>query len=218
MKELKKLIKSANLNAKIELVIILLVNLVLIVAAIFIFILTHNLLFMAPVIFIILLLNFANIFRYYYLKEKNEDNDLHALVLLFRYLYVDVNNGIKVIDALERLKGFANLKINTYLNNLLESNDETIEPYLAFAHQFPSLLIEEMLVALFRYKNNAEMIYLASFNDAYFKLKKDDDKKMKERATWQFDFIKTTAIIGVAIIMLIVIASVIIMVGEFLYE
>ena len=166
----------------------------------------------------LLLADLGDILRFYYLAVKRENENFHALVILFRHLYVDVNHNVKVLEAFEKLKSFANLEINSYINNLLESKDKTVAPYLAFAHQFPSLLIEEMMIALYRYQNSSKPAYLSSFNDAYLKLRDLDNKQNKSRLHWQFDFIKITAVIGVAIILLIVIVSVVIMVGKFLYE
>lgn len=219
MDNIKALLKRANLNFKIEIVIIFLVNCLLIGAMIATYIFTHNNLFFIPFIFIIVLANAVCFYRYLFLYNKSASNQIKEITSLFRYLYLDINNQIKVKDALKNLKERASLKTNQKLETLLEETkkDDSLVPYLHFAANFSSVLIEEVMINLYRYEQRSHKENLLHFNEAYLKLKKSVEDDIIHDSNNQYEFIKTSAIIGTALIVILVIIVTIIVVEEYIH-
>lgn len=217
MSKLKKLFVDAGLNIYVELIVIAVINLVLLASAVVSYFFTKKIIFIAPSLFLLLLIDLADLWRINYLKRIGQVSLVHEVTLLFRYLYVDLNNDIAVNKALEELKTYASLRLNTLLCNLLESKDDPLTSYLAFAHQFPSVLLEEVMMRLYQYQNKNSKAGLLAFNEAYLKLKHDDDQNSHESRKTRFEFVKSTALVGVAIIVIVVIVVVVILVGEFLH-
>lgn len=212
--KIKAFFKKINLNYRKELVVLLGVNLVVIALMVVTFIFTHSSLIFIPYLFFLVLINGVCFYRYLHLYGKNLTNQMKEIVYLFRYLYLDINNGVNVLSSLEALKSKASLKMNEKLANLLNeaSQDHSLMPYLNFAHQFSSVLIEEMMINLYRYEQKKLVANLNNFNRTYLKLKTMMEEDNEHDEMKQFDFIKSTAIIGTAIIIVIVIIAVIIIV------
>ncbi|MCQ2753328.1 MAG: hypothetical protein MJ206_03705 [Bacilli bacterium] len=217
MSKIKRLVADAGLRFNFEITVILTIDAILVVSGVITYIFTHSLLLTAPFIFLIIALDLADLWRFYYYRDLRQDNAIHEVSLLFRYLYVDLNNGLNVKEALEQLKSYASLHLNELLVNLLESQANDVTPYLAFAHQFPSILLEEVMVALYRYAKKPELENLKIFNEAYLKLKTSSEQKAQERIKTRFDFAKSTAIVGVSIVLIMVIIAIILLVGEYLH-
>lgn len=216
--DLKTLLKRANLNYKKELITIIFINLFLVALMIISYVLTHNNLLLIPFIFLIVLTNAISFYRYLFLYSKNLTSQIKEFVTLFRYLYLDINNEIKPEAALKNLKAYASLKMNEQLQQLLDSSqtDPSLFPYLNFAKLFSSVLVEEVMLNLYRFKKRETNENLKHFNNAYFKLKHLVEQEDENNSKRQYDFIKSTAIIGTAIIVIVLIISVILITEEYL--
>ena len=217
--KMKDLFKHANINYKKELIMLAIINDFLIAAMIVVYLFTRNRLLFIPFIFIIVLVNAITFYRYLSLYNKNVTSQIKEFTSLFRYLYLDINNQIKVKDALIKLKEQASLTMNKKIETLLEEikRDSSFTPYLNFASTFSSVLIEEVMLNLYRYNKHSQNDNLLHFNEAFYKLKKvvdDDEDKNSDR---QYEFIKNTAIIGTAIIVMLVIIVTIIIVEEYIH-
>lgn len=216
---LKRALHRANINYKKELAIVLIINLLFIAIMVATYIFTHNNLLFIPFIFLIVLVNAVVFYRYLFLYNKNASDQIKELVTLLRYLYLDINNQIKTKDALLNLKEKASLKMNQKLDLLFNEmkQDESLMPYLHFASNFSSVLVEEVMLNLYRYEKDSHKDNLQHFNEAYLKLKKIVDEEDERDNNQQFEFIKTTAIIGTAIIVMLVIIVTIIIVEEYVH-
>lgn len=215
----KNIVNRANLNFKVELVFIILINCLLIGGMIVTYIFTHNNLFFIPFVFIIVLANGVSFYRYLFLYNKNITDQIKEFTSLFRYLYLDINNQIKVKDALLSLKGRASLKMNQKLEQLIteKSEDTSLVPYLNLAANFSNVLVEETLISLYRYENHQHKENLLHFNEAYLKLKEEVEEDQLRDSNNQYEFIKSTAIIGTALIVILVIVVTIIIVEEYIH-
>lgn len=219
MDNIKAFLKRANLNFRLELISILFINCLLIGAMILTYVYTRNNLFFIPFIFMIVLANAVSFYRYLFLFNKNITNQIKELTSLFRYLYLDINNQVKVKDALVNLKERASLKINQKIETLIteKKKDDSLLPYLNFASNFSSVLIEEVLISLYRYEKHTLKENLLHFNETYLKLKNVVEEDNIRESNNQYEFIKTSAIIGTALIVILVIIVTIIVVEEYIH-
>ena len=217
--KIKKILERANLDFKKELVFILIINIIFISGMVVVFLFTGNNLFFIPFIFLIVLLNAVAFYRYLFLYSKNATDQIREFVTLFRYLYIDINNQIKVKDALKSLKERGSLKMGEKLEQLFNETkqDESLTPYLRFASTFSSVLIEEVMINLYRFSQKPHKENLAHFNEAYLKLKKVVEEDEEKDINRQYGFIKVTAIIGTAIIVILVIIVTIIITEEYIH-
>ena len=215
----QSILKRANLNYKKELLIVILINLAAIALMIVTFLLTHLKLIFIPFIFLIVLVNAITFYRYIFLYSKSISGQIKEFTYLFRYLYIEVNHGVKVKDALFNLKEKASLTMNKRLEKLFEeiNNDTSLVPYLNFASTFSSVLVEEVMLNLYRLAKKDDKDNLLHFNEAYLKLKKIIEKEEMKDSNRSYEFIKTTALIGTAIIIIVVIAVTIIFVEEYIH-
>ena len=215
----QNLLKRANLNYKKELLIVILINLVTITLMVVTYVLTHLKLLFIPFVFVIVLVNAITFYRYLYLYSKNISGQIKEFTYLFRYLYIEVNHGIKVKDALLNLKEKASLTMNKRLEKFFEeiNKDTSLVPYLNFASTFSSVFIEEVMLNLYRLEKQEHKESLLHFNEAYLKLKKVVEKEEIKDSNHSYEFIKTTALIGAAIIIIVVMAVTIIFVEEYIH-
>lgn len=213
------ILKRANIDYKKELIFVLIVNLFLIGGMIVTFIFTDNNLIFIPFIFLIVLVNAITFYRYLFLYSKNITEQIKEFTFLLRYLYLDINNQVKVKTALMNLKEKASLKMNKKLETLFEEikHDDSLLPYLHFASDFSSVLVEEVMLNLYRLDKRTHKENLLHFNETYFKLKQVVDEECEKDNNRQFEFIKSTAIIGAAIIVVLVIVVTIIIVEEYIH-
>ena len=172
-----------------------------------------------PFVFVIVLANSVVFYRYLFLYSKNAIDQIKEFVTLFRYLYLDINNQISVKDALMNLKDRTSLKMSKRLEDFLNeaSQDSSLLPYLHFASTFSSVLVEEMMINLYRYNQKPGKENLLNFNRAYLKLKSIIEKDEEKDNNRQYEFVKLTAIIGTAIIVILAIIVTVFVVEEYIH-
>lgn len=205
-----------SINVKKELLVILIINIFLVAVMVATYVFTNNSLLFIPFIFLIVLVNAATFYRYLFLYNKKENGKIKELTVLLKYLYLDINNQIKVKDALTNLKEKASLKMNQKLDVFFNEmkQDESLLPYLHFATNFSSIFAEEAMINLYRFEKEPNKENLQHFNETFLKLKKIVDEDDERDNNYQYEFVKITAIIGTAIIvMLVIIVTIIIVEG-----
>ncbi|MCQ2796488.1 MAG: hypothetical protein MJ213_04230 [Bacilli bacterium] len=205
-----------SINVKKELLVILIINIFLVAVMVATYVFTNNSLLFIPFIFLIVLVNAATFYRYLFLYNKKENGKIKELTVLLKYLYLDINNQIKVKDALANLKEKASLKMNQKLDVFFNEmkQDESLLPYLHFATNFSSIFAEEAMINLYRFEKEPNKENLQHFNETFLKLKKIVDEDDERDNNYQYEFVKITAIIGTAIIvMLVIIVTIIIVEG-----
>ncbi|MCQ2792587.1 MAG: hypothetical protein MJ208_03595 [Bacilli bacterium] len=216
---IKTKLAKANVNYKRALIVTLSINVALITVMIVTYIFTNNHLFFIPYLFLIVLIDAICFYRFFSSYQHHLEMKSKEVTNLFRYLYLDLNNQIKVKLALINLKERASLKMVELLDQLInETNDDSsLTPYIKFASNFSSTLVEEVMLALFRYQIESSPTKLKQFNEAYFKLKRVVELEEEKTNKRQYDFIKTTAIIGTAMIVVLVIIATVIVVEEYIH-
>lgn len=196
------------------LIIFIIINVILIALMILIYVLTKSSLCFIPFIFLIVFANAIILFRYLQIYRNKENQKINKLCHSFRRFYLELNQGQDINKCLNNLKEDASLELNELLTNLLDNNETniTLKSYLDFAKQFDNVLVEKMMINLFRYQNNHTLENLNNFNRSYLALKSSiDEEKIKLYKT-VFDLVKVTPIIGAIIVVIVVIVTVIILV------
>ena len=219
MNKLKQLIADAGLKFRNEMIILIILNALTLAFALAIVIIFKKILFILPFIFLFLLINLVSIMRYVELKRIRNSEMLGNMYRLVKYLYIDINSGLPLIKALENLKGKSDLKTSEYLTILFENikKDKSVAPYLAFAKNYQSVIIEELFINLYDYNLHKTRNYLERFNKSFYSLSNVYLKERKTRILRRFDFLKSSALLGTLLILVLIMVSVVSVIGEFIH-
>lgn len=113
-------------------------------------------------------------------KAKANEEDEEQFVTLFTYFSIYVQDGFNVFNAFEEILPYANGRLKNHLEGLLMqiTRDKTLLPYLAFAGNFNSLEIREVMMAIYQMVDNGSSgVYLVQFQRLFAKL--SDQKRLR---------------------------------------
>lgn len=113
-------------------------------------------------------------------KAKANEEDEEQFVTLFTYFSIYVQDGFNVFNAFEEILPYAKGRLKNHLEGLLMqiTRDKTLLPYLAFAGNFNSLEIREVMMAIYQMVDNGSAgVYLVQFQRLFAKL--SDQKRLR---------------------------------------
>lgn len=167
MKYFKHLIEELNLNYRHELLIFILINFVFIALSIFLYVFIRNIIYVGMSFTLLLMFNALNVYRLYELKSDKHYKELSSLLYLFNLITINVHNKCDIVTSFKNIKDITDLKLNTCVSNFIEAinEDKSINPYLAFAHNYSSIQIEELMINLYLTDLNNIDIKLSELNN-----------------------------------------------------
>ncbi len=115
------------------------------------------------------------------LRESAEDEE--QFVTLFSYFSIYIQDGFNVYNAFEEILPYAKGRVKNHLEGLLMqiTRDKTLLPYLAFAGNFTSLEIREVMLAIYQMVDQGSSgVYLVQFQRLFSKLS-DQKRSLRER-------------------------------------
>lgn len=185
MKKIIEKIEILKLNAKKELLKLVLINLFFIILVILITLFYKNIIFLSLILIGAVIFNYLFVSRYSkMIKDKKIKKD-ESFIELFSYLKIYLYNGETVYQALNQVIVFSNDEIKDDLKNLIDQidDDKTIKPYMDFASKFNDKSIEEVMISIYEITNcgNNEL-YLNQFNKVFEELHSriENDKQYKK--------------------------------------
>ena len=216
MKLRQKMI-SLGLNPKREITILIIVDVVLILAAIGLLLFLKDIIYPAICGGIALIFDLLYLTRYTKLLSNKNTENLQQFAVLFGYFRIYIHNGYSVYSALKEIKSFANSDLRNSLSQLLREIDEdkSVKPFVKFATQFNEIIIEEMMVSIYQMIDDGETSdYLLQFEMIFDKF--SDllyDRYLKSKNS-KLGAISSTALIGSCFLVIVLTIGVIGVIGD----
>lgn len=218
MKKITDFYKRLHLNYLKELIVISLMNVIAIVGCISLYALFKqiNYLIILPVVFLVL--NACIIYRYIYLLNKINLDNINAINDSFMYFYLEINNQINPLEALNNVKSHSPITISENLTLLLDDykKENSVNAFIKFANKYHSLEIEDLMVAVYEVIANPTEKQIKEFNKNFKEYINRVDGITSSSHKKQYSFITLTPVISTGIVLIIVIISTVLLVRGYI--
>jgi len=218
MKIIKSFYNNLHLNLIKEIVLIIVSNLLSLVLGISLFIIYKSFNYIILMIIVFIFLNAILVYRYILIKNKIDLENLNEVSNAFMYFYLDVNNKVSPIKALNNVKSHCSINMSNDVSLLLDeiSKDSTFSPFIKFANRYPSVIVESLLFTVYRLIAEFNEQNILSFNACYKEYKNKVENIRSKNYKKQFAFITLNPVIGTMIITILVIISTILLVRGYI--
>lgn len=205
---------EASLLSKRELIQLIFIDVILVVLAFFLYTTSRNQIALWSPLLAGIAVDYWILGKPKRILERKRAEDENEFVHLFSYFSIYVRNGEPVYSALEDTIRYASSGMSSKLQTLLTSIDEdkSVKPYLAFAENFPSLEIQQVMISVYKMSVEGEgEAYLRQFETIFESLadgKRQERMEQEQKRYSNFNFLPTMAsalsmgIIAVAIVIL----------------
>ena len=166
MKNLKEKMLILGLNPKKELLVILISNLVLIIAAVVLYFVLKEIIYFAVCVGVAFIFDLLYLSRYSKLINAKNAANLQEFATLFGYFRIYIHNGFSVYSALKELVNFANPDLKKMLEDLVNEidDDKSVQPFIKFGKKFNEIIVEEMMISIYQLIDDGETSdYLVQF-------------------------------------------------------
>ena len=217
MKKLKEKMLILGLNPKQEFLVVLVTDLVLIGAAISLFLILKQAIYLGTCLGVAFIFDLMFLSRYSKrINEKNSKN-LQEFAIIFGYFRIFIHNGYSVYSALKELLYFANPSLKKMLEELVSDidGDKTVQPFVKFAKQFNEIIVEEMMISIYQMVDDGESSdYLSQFELIFDKFSDLLYEKNLRNKNSKLSTICSSALIGSSFLMIILTIGIISIIGE----
>lgn len=216
MKKLKDSIFCLGLNFKKEVTVCTIINAIIMTIFIVLIVIFGHLFLIMILLIILSIFNFIYFNRYSLLKKRLESQRLHDFVSLFTYFNIYINNGINIYTALQYICDFSSTYIKEKMELLLFEidNDKSVSPFIHFAKNFNSLLIEQMMLSVYQMIDQGnEGSYLMQFQTIFAKISDEEHRKEIFEKTRKIDSLSAAPLIGAGMITIIITIGLVTIIG-----
>ncbi len=218
MRKIINFYKRLHLNYIKEIIFVSLLNIIAVVGCISLYILFKqmNYLIILPIVFLIL--NACIIYRYIYLLNKINLDNLNSINDSFMYFYLEINNQIQPLEALNNVKSYSPITISENLTLLLDEyrKENSVNSFIKFANKYYSLAIEDLMVAVYEVVSNPTNKKINDFNKSFKEYINRVDVITSASHKKQYSFITLTPVISTGIVLIIVIISTVLLVRGYI--
>ena len=155
------------------------------------------------ILFVILL--FCVLSRRNSKQAKENEEDEEQFVTLFTYFSIYIQDDFNVYNAFEEILPYAKGRLLNHLEGLLMqiTRDKTLAPYLAFAENFSSLEIREVMMAIYQMVDQGSSgVYLTQFQRLFFKLSEQKRQRRERKHLEKLDSLSFLPLVGAGFSML----------------
>lgn len=217
MKKLKNKIEDLGLNYNKEIALLLGASLSIIILSVITYLYFKNI----KLVIIGIALLFAFIISYFYryslIEDKNKRKLLKNFIDYFSFFRIYIFNGDSVYTALNKTTDYASKEIKQNIDYLIEeiNQDKTINPFIKFANKFKSKLIEDVMISIYQMiENGNNTNYINQFITIFENLKKRINSEEEFKRNERFNTLVNTALVGSALIMIILVFGIVNLIGE----
>ncbi len=219
MKKLKNKIIDLNLNYKKEITKIALIIIIANCLIAFFAIYFKNIkliifIFLAP--FLILYIFNINYDKRILNYKQSLENEF---VTTLNYIQTYLSNGYNVYQSINEILEICNDNLNKLFISLLSDIDEdkSVTPFIIFANNFGSSLIQQVMISLYlMVENGTDITYISRFMPLFSQLKKDNEQKIIKDINSRYDSLNLLPVVGAAIITIIIIIGIVSIIGGML--
>ena len=219
MKKLKNKIIDLNLNYKKEITKIALIIIIANCLIAFFAIYFKNIkliifIFLAP--FLILYIFNINYDKRILNYKQSLENEF---VTTLNYIQTYLSNGYNVYQSINEILEICNDNLNKLFISLLADIDEdkSVTPFIIFANNFGSSLIQQVMISLYlMVENGTDITYISRFMPLFSQLKKDNEQKIIKDINNRYDSLNLLPVVGAAIITIIIIIGIVSIIGGML--
>lgn len=176
--------ESVGLEPKKEIAAIVLLDLLLAVMAVVAYFRTRMIAVCFALALIALIIDYFLLTRYKRIKKATSAKMEEEFVHIFSYFEIFIHNGRPVYNALEDCVKYASEGMHGSLLTLLSAIDEdkSIKPYLAFAADFDSVEIRQVMINIYKMSiEGNSLAYLRQFETVFAGLAAEKRKSAIER-------------------------------------
>lgn len=129
-------------------------------------------------------------FLYVFFSKRKVHSEVEAeqleeeFVRIFTYFSIYIQDGLPIYSAFQELLKYASPTMKERLKDLLNDidHDKSVKPYVTFASLFPSLMIREVMISIYKMVDEGtNETYLRQYATIFASLAEDKRTKAKER-------------------------------------
>lgn len=218
MNKIKNFYVKLNLNFTKELILIITLNVLTLVLGISLYILLKSINYIVLMFIVFIFINAILIYRYILINNKCIFANLNEVSNAFMYFYLDINNKVKPLTALENIKSHCSISMSDNLVLLLDEIkvDKSFTPFIKFSNKYTSIIVETVVLSIYQLVNEYNLDNVIAFNKAYKEYKSKVEGIYSKTYKKQFSFITLTPVIGTMVITIIVIIATILLIRGYI--
>jgi len=218
MDKIKIIFNKLNLNYVKEITLIAVSNFLTLGLGISLYVIYKSINYIILMFIVFVFLNLIITYRYLLIKNKNITNSLNEISDAFMYFYLDINNQITPIDALNNMKSHCSINLSDNIALLLDEikKDKSSSPFIKFAKKYPSIIVESLVFSIYQLINDYSIGNIVNYNNCYKEYKNKIENIHSKNYKKQFGFITLTPVIGTMIITILVVISTILLVRGYI--
>ena len=215
--KLKELIDFVGLSYKKEMIMLIIINAVLFIAAVLIYIFLRNVIYTVLVIVGIAVVDYFFLSRYGDKKKailKNRENELIALI---SYFEVYIKNNSNVYQSFVQLIPYSSDWMKDKIEELLKEidNDKTVQPFINFANNFQMLSVHSLMLSIYQMVEQGENSeQLTNFSLVFDELSSGRNKEIIEKKEKALSNMSTFPLVGAGLITITLTISVLSILGD----
>ncbi|MCX5775674.1 MAG: hypothetical protein NTV44_04875 [Firmicutes bacterium] len=221
MFNIKKYVDKLGLNYRKEKQKMILLNGAILIAGIGLFIFSFKTVVLLIALSALALGNYWMVFQYQ--KKIEEMAYLHEkeFVTAFGIFQIYVSNQYNVYQALQETSNYLSPWMKVIFEKLLRGIDEdkTITPYIAFAHNFRPLIIEQVMTSVFQMVDSGHGVgHLGQFSILFSRYSDDHLKDEIQKHDDHFESLNLLPLFGAGILAIDIVVGVVQIIGGFINE
>lgn len=216
MKKIKKLINELNLNYKKEKTFFLMGSLISILLAVIAF-LFHQLVVSIILLFGPLFILIIKYWQYTTLKDKNTKNHEDEFINLITYLEIFISNKFNIYNSFLEVKAYSSPWMSDKIQILLEEidNDKTVDPFVHFATNFKTPIVENVMVAIFQMVEEGESSnQLNQFDILFQRFSENHHLSRINQKIRKLDGLSSLPLIGAGLVVIILTFGILTIMGD----
>ncbi len=211
-----RVMKEAGLNPQKELLSLVGSNALLLASAIVSYVIAKSALAAGGLLLLAAVFDFYFLSRAKRLKKEKDERAEEEFVHVFSFFSVYLQNGIPVYSSLESSLAYASDDMGDKIKKLLKGidDDKSVQPYLAFAQNFASLEIRQVMIAVFRMsEEGGSEAYIRQFQSLFAVLANQKRKEGVAKAKNRLETLGFLPLVASALAMGMILIGIVNLVG-----
>ena len=217
MNDLKSTIEYLGLNFKKELLKVVAVNSLLLAAVVVSFIFLEQRYISIILLIGVLMLNYMYLNSFQSRKSALMNEREDEFVSLISYFKIFIQHQNNVYHTFESLIPYASEWMANEIHNLLFDidHDKSVQPFISFAKQFKSPVIEDVMVAIYQMIDEGENVdRLSHFSIVFSNFAREHQESLIDLNQKSLDMLNNFPMVGAGLVAVILTFGVINAIGE----
>ena len=204
-------------NKKIEFIKIIVINLLIIIAAVVAFIFLKNIMIVFASLLMLVVSNYL-LFSAFTSRKKtiinNRDQEFITLIGYFRFF---ITNSYNVYQAFKALVPYGSSYLSEQIDTFLQEidHDKSVKPFISFADKFSIGIAKNIMLAIYHMVDEGEDdVHMIQFESLFSEINKNQQKDLIDNQDKRMSSLSSLPLIGAGSLTVLITFAIIHLMGE----